>query len=192
LVNLNNPATMNGFMHETVPIGPFVVSLQLPPGARAMRVRLLEAEQDAKVRREGDRLFVDVPRLRIHEVVAVDLAKLRCFTLLTSLLPCLGDLIAPRMRAAGERVPLDTAQQGHMAVGESLAVATFAVSGAGVWAGPDPGSTAQAGSSSRGCTSLGGTGWTGRWWKPCVASSRLRSSDCLTLCRAARARRRRP
>jgi hypothetical protein len=74
LVNLNNPATMNGFMHETVPIGPFVVSLQLPPGARAMRVRLLEAEQDAKVRREGDRLFVDVPRLRIHEVVAVDLA----------------------------------------------------------------------------------------------------------------------
>jgi hypothetical protein len=74
LVNLNNPATMNGFMHVKVPIGPFVVSLQLPPGARAKRVRLLEAEQDAKVRREGDRLFVDVPRLRIHEVVAVDLA----------------------------------------------------------------------------------------------------------------------
>jgi hypothetical protein len=61
-------------MHETTPIGPFVVSLQLPPGARAKRVRLLEAEQEAKVRRDGDRLIIDVPRLRLHEIVAVDLA----------------------------------------------------------------------------------------------------------------------
>jgi hypothetical protein len=56
LVNLNNPSAMRGFMHETTPVGPFVVSLQLPPGARAKRVRLLEAEQEAKVRRDGDRL----------------------------------------------------------------------------------------------------------------------------------------
>lgn len=73
LVNLNNPSTMTGFMHETVPIGPFEVSLELPAGARARRVRLLEAEQDAKVKREGNRLVVDVPRLSIHEVIAVDL-----------------------------------------------------------------------------------------------------------------------
>lgn len=74
LVNLNNPATMKGFMHETVPIGPFTVGLELPAGARVRRVRLLEAERDAKARREGNRLIVDVPHLRIHEVVAVDLA----------------------------------------------------------------------------------------------------------------------
>jgi hypothetical protein len=74
LVNLNNPAAMRGFIHETTPIGPFVVSLQLPPGARPSRVRLLEAGQEAKVRRQGERLRVEVPRLRLHEVVAVDLA----------------------------------------------------------------------------------------------------------------------
>ena len=73
LVNLNSPAAMKGFMHETVPIGPFVVSLDMPAGARPTRVRLLEAEQDARSRREGNRLIVEVPRVRMHEVIAVDL-----------------------------------------------------------------------------------------------------------------------
>jgi hypothetical protein len=73
LVNLNNPSTMRGFMHETVPIGPFTVSLELPSAARPGRVRLLEAEQEAKTWREGNRLIVEVPRLRLHEVIAVDL-----------------------------------------------------------------------------------------------------------------------
>lgn len=73
LVNLNNPATMKGFVHETVPIGPFVVNLELPTGKRARQVRLLEAEQVAKFMREGNRLIVEVPRLRMHEVIAVDL-----------------------------------------------------------------------------------------------------------------------
>jgi hypothetical protein len=74
LVNLNNPAAMKGFMHETVPIGSLTVGLELPAGARAARVRLLESEQDAKSRREGKRLIVQVPRVRIHEIIAVDLA----------------------------------------------------------------------------------------------------------------------
>lgn len=74
LVNLNNPATMKGFLHETVPVGPFTVSIELPTGARVTRVRLLEAERDAKVRRAGNRLTVEVPRVTLHEVVAVDLA----------------------------------------------------------------------------------------------------------------------
>lgn len=74
LVNLNNSSTMKGFIHETVPIGPLIVTLQIPPGAHPTRVRLLEAEQDAKTRRNGGRLFVEVPRVVMHEVVAVDLA----------------------------------------------------------------------------------------------------------------------
>jgi hypothetical protein len=74
LVNLNNPAAMQGFIHETVPVGPLTVSLAIPRGMRLGRVRLLEAEQEAKVRRDGERLIVQVPRVRRHEVVAVDLA----------------------------------------------------------------------------------------------------------------------
>jgi hypothetical protein len=73
LVNLNNPASMKGFIHEIVPIGPLVVTLELPVGARTGLVRLLEAERDAKVRRSGNQLIVEVPRVEIHEVIAVDL-----------------------------------------------------------------------------------------------------------------------
>ncbi|MDE2404583.1 MAG: hypothetical protein KGM17_07930 [Sphingomonadales bacterium] len=74
LVNLNNPSAMKGFLHETVPLGPFRVGLALPAGTRATRVRLLEAGQEARFRRDGNRLIVEVPRLDLHEVVAVDLA----------------------------------------------------------------------------------------------------------------------
>lgn len=74
LVNLNNPASMKGFIHETVPIGPLTVGLEIPTGARARQVRLLEAEQPAKSRQAGNRLIVEVPRVRLHEVIAVDLA----------------------------------------------------------------------------------------------------------------------
>ena len=65
---------MKGFIHETVPIGPLTVSLEIPAGARARQVRLLEAEQQAKSRQSGNRLIVEVPRVRLHEVIAVDLA----------------------------------------------------------------------------------------------------------------------
>ena len=64
---------MRGFIHETVPIGPFEVSLELPAGARARRVRCLRR---IKWRRSGAKvtgLIVDVPRRLIHEVIAVDL-----------------------------------------------------------------------------------------------------------------------
>ena len=65
---------MRGYMREVLPAGPYQVSLQLPRGATSRRVRLLEAERDATFRREGDRLIVEVPQIKIHEVVAVDLA----------------------------------------------------------------------------------------------------------------------
>ncbi|WP_420141156.1 hypothetical protein, partial [Sphingomonas sp.] len=65
---------MGGYIREIVPIGPFEVSLQLPPGRSARRIRLLEADADAEARREGDRLLVRVPNVTLHEVVAVDLA----------------------------------------------------------------------------------------------------------------------
>lgn len=72
LVNLTNPMAMRGYMREVIPAGPYQVNLQLPPGARPAAVRLLEAERDAVYRREGDRLIVEVPQIKLHEVVAVD------------------------------------------------------------------------------------------------------------------------
>lgn len=74
LVNLTNPMAMRGYMREILPAGPYQVSLQLPEGRRPARVRLLEAEADASFRQEGDRVIVDVPQVKLHEVVAVDFA----------------------------------------------------------------------------------------------------------------------
>lgn len=74
LVNLTNPMAMKGFMREILPVGPYEVTLQLPPGTNPKRVRLLEAGRDVEARRDGDRIVVQVPRLEMHEVVAVDFA----------------------------------------------------------------------------------------------------------------------
>lgn len=74
LVNLNNPMAMKGYAREILPAGPYEVTLRLPRGVRPGRVHLLEAGTNASYRTEGDSLVVQVPQIRIHEVVAVDLA----------------------------------------------------------------------------------------------------------------------
>jgi hypothetical protein len=74
LVNLNNPMTMRGSYREAIVTGPYRVRLQLPPGKRAARARLLTAGATAPMRMDGGWVEVDVPRLEYHEVVAVDLA----------------------------------------------------------------------------------------------------------------------
>jgi type 1 glutamine amidotransferase len=74
LVNLTNPMAMKGFMREILPAGPYEVRLRLPSGARPKRVRLLEAAADAQSHMDGDTIVVQVPRVVIHEVVAVDFA----------------------------------------------------------------------------------------------------------------------
>ena len=74
LVNLNNPMTMRGSYREVVPAGPYRVTLALPGGARPTRVRLLETGVDADHTLDGNRLTVTLPQIRMHEVVAVDLA----------------------------------------------------------------------------------------------------------------------
>ena len=73
LVNLDHPAALKGFIHDTAPVGPFTVSLEIPAGTRARRVRLLEAGSNPRVRQTGSRLIVEVPRVQRHEVVAIDL-----------------------------------------------------------------------------------------------------------------------
>ncbi|HEY4078388.1 MAG TPA: alpha-amylase family protein [Rhizomicrobium sp.] len=73
LVNMNNPMMMKGPYRETLPAGPYTVSLALPPGMKAGAVKLLESGAAPKVSQEGGRLVVEVPRIHLHEVVAVEL-----------------------------------------------------------------------------------------------------------------------
>jgi hypothetical protein len=73
LVNLTNPMMMKGPLRDVIPIGPLQLRLRLPAGTRATRVHLLTAGAAANVRRAGSDLMVTVPRVDVHEVVAVDL-----------------------------------------------------------------------------------------------------------------------
>jgi hypothetical protein len=74
LVNMNNPMMMKGPYREILPAGPYTVSLAIPPGAKIGAVKLLESGATPKASHDGGRLVVEVPRIRLHEVVAVDLA----------------------------------------------------------------------------------------------------------------------
>jgi hypothetical protein len=71
---MNNPMMMKGPYREMLPAGPYSVSLEIPAGAKIGSVRLLESNISPKTSREGNRLVVEVPKIRLHEVVAVDLA----------------------------------------------------------------------------------------------------------------------
>jgi hypothetical protein len=73
LVNLTNPMMMKGPFREIFPVGEQRVRLRLPPGARPSRARLLEADREAPfVVRDGV-LETTVPKVDVHEVVAIDL-----------------------------------------------------------------------------------------------------------------------
>jgi hypothetical protein len=73
VVNMNNPMMMKGPYREMMPAGPYTVSLAIPPDAKVGAVKLLESGAAPKTSRDGGRLVVEVPRIRLHEVVAVDL-----------------------------------------------------------------------------------------------------------------------
>jgi hypothetical protein len=74
LVNMTNAMMMKGPYREIVPIaGPFTVTMTLPRSARLGAVRLLDSGTAVKAVRKGDTLVVEVPRIRLHEIVAVDL-----------------------------------------------------------------------------------------------------------------------
>lgn len=73
LVNLTNPMTMKGPYRSIFPAGPFTVRIELPAGAKPARAHLLVAGVDAPFRVEANRAVVEVPRVGVHEVVALDL-----------------------------------------------------------------------------------------------------------------------
>jgi hypothetical protein len=73
LVNLTNPMMMKGPLREVIPIGPERVQIRLPAEAEPKRVRLLTAGTAPDVKKSGAMLTVIVPRIDVHEVIAIDL-----------------------------------------------------------------------------------------------------------------------
>ena len=72
LVNLTNPMMMKGPLREVIPVGPVTVKLRIPAGIRPGKVQLLTAGTTPRVSQADGVLTVTVPRVEVHEVVAVD------------------------------------------------------------------------------------------------------------------------
>jgi hypothetical protein len=75
LVNLNNPMMMKGPLREIIPAPAQRVRVRLPEGVRASAVHLLVAGTSVNAHHSGRDITVDVPSIRVHEVVAVDLVE---------------------------------------------------------------------------------------------------------------------
>jgi hypothetical protein len=73
LVNLTNPMMMKGPIRELIPVGEQKIRLQLPDGKQAKTVRLLAADTILRTEFSGQYLFITVPSILDHEVVAIDL-----------------------------------------------------------------------------------------------------------------------
>ena len=75
LVNLANPMTMKGPYRELLPLPEQRVKIRLPAGQQATRVQLLVSGQPPAVERTDGAIWVTVPAVLAHEVVAVDLDR---------------------------------------------------------------------------------------------------------------------
>lgn len=75
LVNLTNPMMMKGPVREVYPAGPVAVEIELPRGVTAKKVKLLEGEGTEAVSRTARPgvIRVEIPRVSVHEVVAIDI-----------------------------------------------------------------------------------------------------------------------
>lgn len=74
LVNLTNPFTMKGPYRDLIPMGPFQATVELPAGFRPAKARLLTLNQEAPFQQNGNTLTFEVPRIELHEVIAIDSA----------------------------------------------------------------------------------------------------------------------
>jgi Hypothetical glycosyl hydrolase 6/Beta-galactosidase trimerisation domain len=71
ILNYNNPAMHRGWIRKFYPVGPQKVRMQLPPGIRVTRVRLLQAETDIPFREEGGAVTFTIPRVVDYGVAAL-------------------------------------------------------------------------------------------------------------------------
>jgi hypothetical protein len=72
LLNYNGPNAFRGHMRTLVPLGPQTVRLMLPEGAHVRTARLLRAGTTAEIRQDGRAIEIVVPRVDLHEVVALE------------------------------------------------------------------------------------------------------------------------
>lgn len=63
---------LKGSVREIIPITVQKISLRVPAGRRVRRVHLLTAAKDVRYRAGGNTIFLEVPSIALHEVVAVD------------------------------------------------------------------------------------------------------------------------
>ena len=74
LVNLTNPMMMKGPVREIIPLPGQQVSVRVPNGKRVTRAHLLVAGTEVPYREVNDLIEVQVPSIRLHEVIALDFA----------------------------------------------------------------------------------------------------------------------
>lgn len=73
LLNYNGPNAFRGHMRKLVPLGPQTVRLTAPDAGRVRSARLLRAGTPVDMRREGGAVVLTVPRVDLHEVVALEI-----------------------------------------------------------------------------------------------------------------------
>ena len=73
LVNLTNPFMMKGPIREVIPITAQKVGVQIPAPYRVKGVRLLVSGMQPTHRSSDGYLWLEVPSIALHEVVAIDL-----------------------------------------------------------------------------------------------------------------------
>lgn len=72
LLNYNGPNAFRGHMRKPVPLGPQQVRVMLSDAARVRSARLLRAGETINFRRNGPAIEIIVPRIELHEVVALE------------------------------------------------------------------------------------------------------------------------
>ncbi len=72
LVNLTNPMMMKGPVREIIPISSQQVRIRVPAGRRVQKARLLVAGSEVPYRMDGGVIMIEVPSIRVHEVIALD------------------------------------------------------------------------------------------------------------------------
>jgi len=74
LVNLTNPMMMKGPIREILPVGAQQVRIHLPQNKTARAVKLLVSGTAPKFSQRSGILELEIPSIRLHEVVAIDLS----------------------------------------------------------------------------------------------------------------------
>jgi len=74
LVNLTNPMMMKGPLREVIPLSSQKVSVRIPEGRRIRKAQLLVAGNEVAHRESNGVITIEVPKIDVHEVVALDFA----------------------------------------------------------------------------------------------------------------------